>query len=147
MKPFTLWVSGLPAPMPRPQTYISKTGRPVTYNPTSANAWKKAITIRWKADPNHPRTPATEPLEVCLTFKLPRPKSHYRKNGALRESAPDMVMHAIRPDVDNLTKTVLDALTRVGAWVDDAQVCRLVADKHYAERTDEVGMLLSIAER
>ena len=34
-----------------------------------------------------------------------------------------------RPDLDNLTKTVLDALTDAGAWVDDAQVVCLTLFK------------------
>lgn len=34
-----------------------------------------------------------------------------------------------RPDLDNLTKTVLDALTDAGAWVDDAQVVCLTLTK------------------
>lgn len=35
-----------------------------------------------------------------------------------------------KPDVDNIAKLVMDALNGV-AWVDDAQVCRLVIRKSY----------------
>lgn len=36
-----------------------------------------------------------------------------------------------KPDLDNLTKAVMDALTDAGAWQDDAQVAELHARKRY----------------
>ncbi|ESZ66326.1 Holliday junction resolvase [Mesorhizobium sp. L103C120A0] len=42
-----------------------------------------------------------------------------------------------RGDIDNLGKSVLDAMTGVGDWVDDSQGVRKVAEKRYghADRT------------
>lgn len=37
-----------------------------------------------------------------------------------------------RQDVDNFAKSVLDALTKAGAWLDDAQVARLTVEKRFA---------------
>ena len=37
-----------------------------------------------------------------------------------------------RQDIDNFAKSVLDALTKAGAWIDDAQVARLVVEKRFA---------------
>ncbi|MCL2139963.1 MAG: RusA family crossover junction endodeoxyribonuclease [Treponema sp.] len=37
-----------------------------------------------------------------------------------------------KPDLDNLLKAVMDALTAAGAWKDDAQVRSIKASKHYA---------------
>lgn len=37
-----------------------------------------------------------------------------------------------RQDVDNFAKSILDALTKAGAWLDDAQVARLTVEKRFA---------------
>lgn len=41
-----------------------------------------------------------------------------------------------RQDVDNFAKSVLDALTKAGAWLDDAQVARLTIEKRFAAKTE-----------
>ena len=74
------------------------------------------------------------PVEVELTFTLPRPKSHFRSGSRaaeLREDAPVYVSH--RPDVDKLARAILDALTGV-AFLDDGQVASLLAAKVYGDR-------------
>ena len=40
------------------------------------------------------------------------------------------------PDVDNLAKLAMDALTAAGVWKDDAQVVSLVTRKRYVEAID-----------
>lgn len=90
--------------------------------------------------------PLSGAVEVELAFRLPRPKSHYRTGkhaGELRLSAPWYV--ATRPDVDKLTRAVLDALSGV-AFVDDAQVASLIACKLYAERAGVRVELRELAE-
>lgn len=62
------------------------------------------------------------PVHVELHFVLPRPKSLARKVAA----------HCKKPDLDKLTRAVLDALTGV-VYHDDAQVVDLVTSKHYAD--------------
>ncbi len=37
---------------------------------------------------------------------------------------------AVRPDIDNYVKTVLDGANGI-LWLDDAQVCQLAATKQY----------------
>lgn len=61
---------------------------------------------------------------VEVTYFLPRPKALDRPKHAGAE-------HTKKPDLDKLTRAVLDALTAV-AWTDDAQVIELVACKRYA---------------
>lgn len=75
--------------------------------------------------------PAGQAVDVTLTFCMPRPKSHYRggrRAHELRDTAP--TWHTSRPDVDKLTRTVLDALSGVW-WVDDSQVAMVTAAKSY----------------
>lgn len=55
-------------------------------------------------------------LEVWCVFQ--RPKSHFKASGQLTSKAPLMP----RPDVDNLVKAVMDALTTASIWGDDV-VC------------------------
>ena len=64
----------------------------------------------------------TGPVRVGLRFALPRPKSLSTKSSRL---------HTKRPDIDKLSRAVLDALTNV-LWADDSQVFSLTARKVYA---------------
>lgn len=71
------------------------------------------------------------PLFVRVHFRFDRPKSHYRtgRNAhLLRDAAPDRP--AGRPDVDKLTRAVLDALTGT-VWRDDSQIVSLWVSKVY----------------
>lgn len=38
-----------------------------------------------------------------------------------------------KPDVDNLNKALLDAMTAVGFWKDDSRVTRLISEKFWAK--------------
>lgn len=70
--------------------------------------------------------PAIKQVSVALTtnFHIPFPKSMPKKR---REYA----LPAVRPDLDNYVKSVMDGLNRV-AWDDDAQVVSIHATKCYA---------------
>ena len=72
----------------------------------------------------------TGPVHVALEFTRPLPKSYPKKRNGEADTA--------KPDVDNLAKSVLDALSGV-AWRDDSQVTVLKAEKkprwHNAEST------------
>jgi Holliday junction resolvase RusA-like endonuclease len=81
-----------------------------------------------------PKEPISEPMCLELTFYMARPHSHYRsgKNSdMLKDNAPEH--HSGRPDLDNLTKFVQDALNKI-YYRDDALICQLVACKLYSER-------------
>ena len=69
-------------------------------------------------------------FHAFAVFQLPRPKSHYMKSGRLRKGAPDE--HTGRPDLDKLQRSLGDALTRAGAFQDDAQIVHWEAWKNYA---------------
>lgn len=74
----------------------------------------------------------TGPLEIDVTFYLPRPKSHVgtgRNAGTLRTSAPAFPTGV--PDCSNLIKLVEDALNTL-AWADDALFVDATARKRYA---------------
>lgn len=76
----------------------------------------------------------SDPVEVRVVFRLPRPRAHFRtgrRSDELREDAPRMV--GGRPDLDKLLRSTLDALGEAGVWRDDAQVARVSAVKVYAD--------------
>lgn len=73
------------------------------------------------------------PLELILTFTVPRPQGHYgtgRNAGTVRQSAP--LFPVVKPDVTKLVRAVEDALTGI-VWRDDAQVISQHASKVYGE--------------
>ena len=81
--------------------------------------------------------PLAGPVAVRVDFYMPRPKGHWRTGrnaDLLRESAPRLPDG--RPDVDKLSRAVLDGLTEGGAWKDDGQVVHLDAMKLYAPKGD-----------
>jgi Holliday junction resolvase RusA-like endonuclease len=79
-------------------------------------------------------TPFTEPVEVRLMFFLARPKGHFgtgRNADKIRNSAP--AVPGVKPDLDKLVRSVLDALT--GTVIrDDSQVVGLIASKLYDDQ-------------
>ena len=142
-KTISVFVAGEPKPQPRPKAF-ARNGRAGVYDPGTAKEWKNAIRHRLA---KYTLAAIDGPLRVTLEFLLPRPKSHYgtgRNSKQLKESAPRN--HTQRPDVDNLAKAVLDALSLgcgMGLWRDDTQVVELVARKAWADMTPP-GMFLMI---
>lgn len=58
------------------------------------------------------------PIEVKLTFVLPKPKR------------PKYDVPAVKPDIDNFEKQVFDSLNGV-LWEDDALICKVSTEKMY----------------
>ena len=141
--PLSFFVTGTPAGQPRVKA-TAFGGHARVYTPTMvvkdgfkrehpATAWKRAVrdtaSAEW-AKAGLPPVKWSGPLCVNLTFYLPRPKSHYQSNGALKPTAPMWCEQ--KPDRDNADKAVLDALTDMGLWGDDKQVCDGRIQKRYA---------------
>lgn len=112
-----------------------KRGFPRVFSDNSAlKGWEK--TVRVSAMVKKAK-PIEGPIEIRLSFFLPRPKAHFgtgRNAGKVKPSAPKN--HTSKPDVDKLARAVLDGLTGT-AWGDDAQVETITATKQYAEQDKE----------
>ncbi|GIW59951.1 MAG: hypothetical protein KatS3mg087_1017 [Patescibacteria group bacterium] len=79
--------------------------------------------------------------KVHLTFYFNRPKSHLRdKFHDYSSVRPKCIYlkHAVKPDIDKITRAVLDALTGV-LWENDSRVYAIFAEKRYANSYDEQG--------
>ncbi|MDR2717705.1 MAG: RusA family crossover junction endodeoxyribonuclease [Treponema sp.] len=117
---YQLFVNGIPKAQPRPRMTVN--GH--VYNPSSADAWKEEV----KAAFISCRRPMiTEPIRLKVYFFMPVPKGMkiVCKDG-------HYMPHIKKPDADNLLKAVMDALTEVGVWKDDALAFWTEAVKFYA---------------
>ena len=141
--PLTFFVAGLPVAQPRARA--ARRGRFITiYDPDSADDWKMIVRNEaknaWTDYPNQ----WLGPLCVNLTFFFPRPKGHFNSKGALKPNAP--LWHTSKPDRDNSDKAILDALTNLGLWGDDKQVCDGRIKKLYAPADGRCGCQVEIRE-
>lgn len=126
-EPIVIWVDGVPKGQPRPRAFAFH-GKARVYDPGTAEGWKSSVAFA--AKPFLPASPIDCPVRLWIQFNMPRPKSHLRKDGSLKPSAP--LNFTAKPDADNLAKAVMDALTTIGFWKDDAQITTLTAVKSYA---------------
>lgn len=135
----TMWVSSsvitggkLPGEPPTQGDHFvdPRTGRLIDQKDHRIKVWRRLVAVelqrsRW--------TPIEHgPIRCTLEFVLPRPREHFRTGkfaDLLRAAAP--LWHSRKPDLDKLTRGVLDALSKGGAWADDAQVAQLAASKRY----------------
>lgn len=83
------------------------------------------------------------PLEILITFQIQRPGFHSNKKG-VKSSAP--LFPATKPDIDKLTRAVLDAIEGV-CFDNDSRVVSLVARKRYADPDYPVGVGVTIGQR
>jgi Holliday junction resolvase RusA-like endonuclease len=143
----TFEVHGTPKGQPRARAFAQRFGNKFSarmYDPGTADEWKETVYFGLRTAL---RTFGDQPLlgafKVSMRFAMPRPKSHFGAKG-LKASAPRY--HFGKPDIDNLTKLVLDVITKDGrVWRDDSQVITLLAYKQYAEDGDKPGAWISIA--
>jgi Holliday junction resolvase RusA-like endonuclease len=135
----TFWVAGDPAGWKRAMPRRGKGRRFYTDTSGPAALWRQLVefaaaqvllpraSVRGTAKPK-PRWPV--PVQVDLTFAFRRPKDHFvGKSGKLQPDAPALA--TCKPDRDNADKLILDSLTGLGWWVDDAHVVTGLIQKVY----------------
>lgn len=135
---------GNPVGQPRARSTIrrGKGGKVFSgvYDPGTANDWKTII--RNAAREKWNGVPFTGPTGIKWIALFARPKSHFKRNGELKENAP--TWHTGKPDRDNLDKALLDALVNAGILADDKQVCSGELLKVYADLGELPGMHVRI---
>lgn len=141
---YEIEIIGEPKGQPRPRAFARKMGNRYVarvYDSDTADEWKRAVSVACY----HARYGATgasnASFAVRMQFGFTRPKSHFTKNGAVHPDA--LADHTKRPDIDNLVKAVMDAVTTTQLfWVDDSQVIELIASKKWV--TGQSKCLLAI---
>lgn len=80
---------------------------------------------------------------VSIVFRFRRPKSHFKTNGELRETAP---RHCItrKNDVDKCCRSTLDGLVQGELLVDDCLVVSVNAEKRYCVGTEPPGAVIDV---
>ena len=112
-----------PIPKARARTVV-RGGRVMSYTPKAtaeAEAQIRAEIIR-QCPSYSTFFDGRPPLSVKMLFVITKPPSVSKKR----------VYPVTRPDIDNYTKLVMDACNGY-LWADDAQVCRMVAEKVYGQ--------------
>lgn len=131
-------VQGDPKGQPRPRAFARRMGDKFVarvFDSGTAEEWKGQVAVA--AKPHTPVAPILGPVQMRAGFVFRRPKSHFRANGELKPNAP--TQYTSKPDIDNLLKAVMDALTQLGGfWHDDQQVAFVTSWKNYGANAGAV---------
>ena len=114
-------IPGNPVPKARARTCRNRhTGKSFSFTPETTRRWEEWVKLC--AVEHAPPALLDGPLQVVLTFYLQRPPSIPK-----RRQHPDR-----KPDLDNLSKAVLDALQGI-IFTTDSRIVRLDLWKHYGD--------------
>lgn len=94
-------------------------GRPVIHDSPKLTAMKNKL--RGHLAGHAPDQPIQGPVRVMVKWCYPITGKH--RDGEWKTT---------KPDTDNLQKALLDSMTKLGFWKDDAQVASLIVEKFWA---------------
>ena len=138
MNPIEITIPGLPVSQPR-QRHAIIAGRTVNYTPSNHPVQSFKSLCRLVASQKLPK-PLAGPVEVEIAFYFQRPSNKTWKTRPM-----PLEVKTTKPDLDNLAKAVMDSLNGV-AWVDDAQVCKIVLSKWIVAGGEPVQSVIKIKE-
>lgn len=124
-----IWIPGKP-PTATAQQKGQNRQTGVWYKPAKLKAAEDYYL--WGLKAHKPRVPFGGAVRLDVIFFFPSNKSH--KDGELKTT---------RPDNDNSVKLLKDCMTRLGFWMDDAQVTTDFIRKFYS---DKPGVLIEVRE-
>lgn len=119
-KAFEIYVPGEPIAKARPR--ITRIG--TTYTPPKTVQHERKIKEEWFNSYGRDFIPSDKAIAITVRFFLKKPER-------LPKEFPETPQK--RPDIDNLVKTVLDALNGV-AYQDDKQIVKINAFKNWSSR-------------
>ena len=138
----TIDVLGLPEPQGSMKSLGSRAGRTILTHSNGSRLipWRQELaTAALNARPSDWDLETT--IALSLTFRFPRPASHYRKNGTLKPSAPTSKL--TKPDLDKLIRSCGDAWAGI-LYRGDQQIVSITAAKRYTCGTEAPGLLATI---
>lgn len=124
MSGVSLFVAGTPAPQGSKRFVgTTRAGRGILIESSAekVRSWRADVRAAFTGQL---KVPYAGPVVVDVRFHLARPKSVTVK----RRPLP-----TVKPDLDKLIRSTLDALKSAGIYGDDAQVVHLVCGKRYAD--------------
>ena len=130
----SFYIEGEVMGMPRPRSTIINNHIRV-YETSKSKKHKEQISMAYRiaAGSLHPSLPqlkeGTGYKVRIIICKLP-PKSFSKKK--TEAALAGKIQPTVKPDVDNVAKTILDALNGV-AWRDDSEITSLIIMKTYAK--------------
>ena len=114
-------VPGIPVPKARPRVN-HKTG--AIYTPKKSKDYEAKIKAEAQKEI---KEPLRGPISMRIYFRFPKPKKYKGDSG----------WYDLRQDIDNLVKSVMDALNGI-AYKDDKQVTDLAAVKAWIDDSEPV---------
>ena len=108
----------------------TRSGKPQFYEPQELKTAR--LLFRDLLARRKPEAPLDGPVELRVVFSYPPSDLH-----------PWGTWKTSRPDTDNLIKMLKDEMTKLGFWMDDAQVCSETTMKVYGRLS---GILIQIWE-
>lgn len=114
-------VRGVPAPQGSKRAFPVGGHAQVVEDSKKSAPWRDSVSAA-AVDAMGGALPLTGPVEVTVTFRFVRPRSVKKRP-----------LPSVRPDVDKLSRAVLDGLTAAGVYTDDSRVVDLHARKRYAD--------------
>lgn len=130
MNNFGFVIDGIPVGKERPR-FANVNGFVRTY--TSAKTKNAEGMIGWVASnamKESQNVLITDPLFIFIEFRMPIPKS-FSKTKHLSAISGETVP-TVKPDLDNLAKTILDGMNGI-VYKDDSQIVDLFVRKRYAD--------------
>ena len=120
---------GPPKGKARARTVRTRGGQTFSYTPEGTVLYQNLIKISFSQTGERPFR-AEEYLRVTIMAYYPVPKSTSKKKAT--EMVAGYIRPAKKPDIDNVVKSILDALNGV-AYHDDTQVVAVFAEKYYSD--------------
>lgn len=128
---YSLTIPGEPIAKARPRI-----GRNGAYTPDRTKNYETLVKEMFFAKHHQPMMEGKIRMQLDIYFPIPKSASKKTKAG-MREGT---IRPAKRPDLDNIIKSISDALNKV-AYVDDSQIVEVQARKYYSD-TPRVEMKL-----
>jgi len=115
-------------PKARPRTFKTSGGISHTYTPKKTKDFEDFV--RTWLQLKYKGNPIEGPINLKIKFSLKVPKSYTKKKRL--ECLSGGSNHFIKPDLDNLEKSVMDAAEGI-LYHNDSQICSKISSKRWSE--------------
>lgn len=137
-------VNAIPRAQPRQRHRFvqpkGKAGFVMNYTPKNHPVQDFKAAVQMAARAQYEGPPLQGPILLRVSYVFPRPKGMFWKTRPMPRE-----WHTKKPELDNVTKAVQDALNKL-LYVDDAQICRLEASKLTANGEEPPHVIVEVEE-